>query len=241
LHKEIVNETKDRKSADKTLQSNINKETTQRKTADKTLQKNINNETKNRKNADKVLQNNINAETKERKSADKTEKKERILGDKKLQNNINVVDNNSKSRDNTLQTNIDNEATTRATADNNLQSNINNTNSRIDDVSNRVSKLEATQYVVKTELKFIREKHLEVGVYGEYNVGRSVCSEVGLNVVIPIGESYQDRENKKINTRLTALENKVGTSAVIERTLDSKGKVKSISISQGQLQVNGEF
>ena len=77
---------------------------------------------------------------------------------------------------------------------------------RIDGVSNRVSKLEKTQYVIRTELKFIREKHLEVGVYGEYNVGRSLCSEVGLNIVIPIGEGYQDRENKKVNARLDRIE-----------------------------------
>ena len=112
---------------------------------------------------------------------------------------------------------------------------------RIDDVSNRVSKLEKTQFVVKTELKFIREKHLEVGVYGEYNVGRSVCSEVGLNIVIPIGESYLDRENKRINTRLDRLEQNLGQSAVITKVVDTKGNTKSISISQGQLAVSGKF
>jgi len=145
------------------------------------------------------------------------------------------------NRIDTSNTNINSEATVRSSADTKLQNNINSANSRIDDVSNRVSKLERTQYVVKTELKFIREKHLEVGVYTEYNAGRNVVSEVGLNIVIPIGESYLDRENKKINARLTALEHKVGTAAVIERTVDSKGNVKSISITEGQLRVNGQF
>ena len=216
LGNRITNETNSRIQAD-------TKEKQQRIAGDKKLDNKINTETKDRKSADKVLQNNINTETKERKSADKTEKSARILGDKKLQ------------------TNIDNEATTRATVDTTLQNNINSTNSRIDDVSNRVSKLEKTQYVIKTELKFIREKRLEVGVYTEYNVGRNVCSEVGLNIVIPIGDSYLDRENKKINSRLDRLEQKVGGATIIERTLDKKGKVKSISISQGQLAVNGEF
>jgi hypothetical protein len=165
----------------------------------------------------------------------------RINGDNLLQNNINVVNTNSQNRDITLQNNINNEATTRSNADNKLQSNINNVNSRVDDVSNRVSALEKTQYIIKTELKFIREKHLEVGVYGAYNVGRNVCSEVGLNVVIPIGESYLDRENKRINTRLDRIERNLGQSTVIERVVDKKGKVKSISISQGQLSVNGQF
>jgi len=194
------------------LNSGLYSETTNRINGDSLLQTNINTVNNNSVNRDSVLQTNINTEATTRSNADNT-----------LQNNINVADNNSQTRDNKLQTNI------------------NSANSRIDDVSNRVSALERTQYVVKTELKFIREKHLEVGVYAEYNAGRNVCSEVGLNIVIPIGNSYLDRENKKINTRLDRLEQKVGTSAVIERTVDSKGNVKSISISQGILSVNGTY
>jgi tetrahydromethanopterin S-methyltransferase subunit G len=147
----------------------------------------------------------------------------RIIGDNNLQNNVDVVNNNSVGRDI------------------NLQNNINSVNNRVDNVEHRVSALEKTQYVVKTEVKFIREKHLEVGVYGEYNVGRSNCSEIGVNIVIPIGNSYLDRENKKINTRLDRLEQKVGGATIIERTIDKKGVVRSISISQGQLAVSGEF
>lgn len=136
---------------------------------------------------------------------------------------------------------ITNETSERKKADTKLQNNINNVNSRVDDVSNRVSALEKTQYVIKTELKFIREKHLEVGVYGAYNVGRNVCSEVGLNVVIPIGESYLDRENKRINARLDRLEHNLGQSTVITKVLDKNGKQKSINISQGQLNYRKEF
>jgi cell division septum initiation protein DivIVA len=62
-----------------------------------------------------------------------------------------------------------------------------------------------------------------------------------VNIVIPIGNSYLDRENKKINTRLDRLEQKVGGATIIERTIDKKGVVRSISISQGQLAVSGEF
>lgn len=168
--------------------------------------------------------------------------------DQTLQNNINIETTTRENGDNLLQNNINMEALSRTSVETNsidrdkvLQTNINNVNDRVNDVEHRVSRLERTQYVLRGEVKFIREKHLEVGVYSEYNVGRSACSEVGVNVVIPIGESYQDRENKKIITRLTALEQKVGTATVIERTLDNKGKVKSISISQGQIAVNGEF
>ena len=91
------------------------------------------------------------------------------------------------------------------------------------------------------EIKFIREKHLEVGIYNVYSSTRNTMAEVGLNIVIPIGESYQDRENKKINSRLNKLEQKLCATTIIERTLDNKGKVKTIHISQGQVSINGEF
>jgi hypothetical protein len=125
--------------------------------------------------------------------------------------------------------------------DSKLQNNINNTNSRIDNTNNRVDKLEQMQINVRTELKFIRERHLEVGLYSVYSTTRSVMSEVGLNIVIPIGESYQDREAKKVNARLNRLEKQMGNSAVIEKTLDSRGNIKSISISSGKVAFGGEF
>jgi hypothetical protein len=237
LNKALDKEIDNRILGDKILTSNLDTETKDRKIADDNLQLGIND-----------VKNDLNNEAVVREKADNT-----------LQTNINSVDVNSQSRDNNLQNNINSEANTRAISDTQLQTNINkeavtrynedkqlnnyinSVNSRVDDVSNRVSALERTQYVVKTELKFIREKHLEVGAYAEYNVGRSTCSEVGLSITIPLGESYLDRENKKINTRLDRLEQKIGQSAVIERTLDNKGKVKSIRISQGQLSVNGQF
>lgn len=124
---------------------------------------------------------------------------------------------------------------------NNLQNNINNANSRIDNINNRVSNLEKRQINIRTELKFIRERYLEVGLYSVYSTTRSTMAEVGLNVVIPIGESYQDREAKKVNMRLNRLEKQIGNSAVIEKTLDSRGNIKSISISSGKVAFGGAF
>ena len=255
LGNRITKETSQRKTADKKLDNKINTETTDRKKADKVLQGNINTETKQRKLADKQLQNNINTETQDRKTADKVEKKARILGDKKLQNNINVVDTNSQNRDINLQDNINTETTGRVNGDNFLNSRINDTNivvdshsktlqdheQRISNLNGRVGKLEKTQVNIRTEVKFIREKHLEVGVYSTYSTTRSVCSEVGLNVVIPIGESYLDRENTKINARLDRIDKQLGNSTVITKTIDSKGNTKSLQISQGQLSINGDF
>jgi hypothetical protein len=255
LQESIDIESMTREMIDSQLQDNINVvstalhvESNNRALADEELTDSILSEISRAVGVEGILQENIDKEIESRE-----------IADGELQNNINIVDNNSQNRDTTLQTNINNEANTRGVADTQLQNNINSestnriigdnklqndintVNNRVDNVEHRVKKLEKTQYVIHGELKFVREKHLEVGIYTEYNVGRSVCSEVGINIIIPIGESYLDRENKKINSRLTALENKGGIATVIERTVDTKGKVKSISITEGTLLVNGEF
>ena len=148
---------------------------------------------------------------------------------------------NLQNEDITLQSNIDTEVVNRVNGNNNLQNNINSVNSRVDNLDNRIKKLEKTQFTIRTELKFIREKHLELGIYNVYSTTRNVCSEVGINIIIPIGENYLDRENKKINARLDKIEKQLGNSTIIERTVDNTGKVKSIRISEGKVSVNGEF
>ncbi len=87
----------------------------------------------------------------------------------------------------------------------------------------------------------MRKKHLEMGAYTKYNTNRSMVSEVGLNVVVPIGKGYQDIENEKINARLNRLEQKVGGIAVVEKTLDSKGNLKSVSISDSGFSLTGTY
>jgi hypothetical protein len=126
-------------------------------------------------------------------------------------------------------------------SDTKINNEILNQNNKIDNISNRVSKLEKTQFMVRTELKFIREKHLEVGIYNAYSFTRNACTEVGINVVIPIGNSYLDRENKRINARLDRLDKQLGNSAIITRTVSSKGKLTSIEITNGQVVTNGKF
>ena len=223
------------------LDNKIDNETTTRNNADNNLNNIITKETKSRKSADKRLQKNINTETKERKTADKTEKKARILEDKKLQNNINKADINSQNRDVVLQDNLNNEAYIRGNADNYLSSNINAVNSRVDNINKRVNNLEGTQYNARTELKFIRKKNFEVGVYSMFNSNRKTVSEVGINVVIGVGESYLDKENKITKQRLANIEEKLGNMPVLEKVVDSNGMVRSIRISGGQIQINKEF
>ena len=90
----------------------------------------------------------------------------------------------------------------------------NETNSRQDrtlqDHESRIGTLEETQVNVRGELKFIREKNFEVGVYSKYNTNRNVCSEVGLSITINLGESYTDREIRNMNKKI----------AVLQKTMD---------------------
>ena len=156
------------------------------------------------------------------------------MGDKGDQGLQGLIGLNGKDVDPSTVTNLQNTDTT-------LNNRINDTNNKLNGVSKRVSRLERTQFVIHGEVKFIREKHLEVGVYTEYNIGRSKVSEVGIAITVPIGESYLDRENKQIKSRLDRLERSVGQTAVIEKTVDEKGNTKSIRISRAGLQVDRSF
>jgi hypothetical protein len=211
------------------LDNRIDTETNDRIIGDNYLQGNINTEILYREKADKKLNNKINNEAIYRKQTDK-----------KLQKNINVVDKNSKQRDIALQNNINNEAIVRTNTDTQLQKNIDNTNSRIDDVSNRVSTLEKTQYNVKTQVNFIREKNYEMGVYSIYNSNRNIVSEIGIAITLGTGKSWTETQIEKQNKRLDNLENKLGISPVIERTIEN-GKIKSIRIMDNGLAVDNKF
>jgi len=224
------------------LDGKIDTETTNRIKGDNKLNKKINKINNNSIDRDIVLQDNINVvkddlniETKQRKQADKAEKRARILGDKKLQNNINTVDTNSKNRDTTLQNNINNEALTRFNEDTSLNNRITdvanfnnyinerqdrtlaNHESRLNNHEGRLGKLEETQFNIRGEVQFIREKNFTVGVYGKYNTNRQVCSEVGLSITIGIGKSWTEREIDKVNDKVAKLE------ALIQKQLERAG------------------
>ena len=213
----------ERIAGDKKLHKEIVNETKERKQADKEIRTDLKQETKDRKSADKTLQKNINTETKERKIADRTEKRERILGDKKLQDNINIVDSNSISRDTAL------------------QNNINSVNSRVNDVSNRVGKLEKTQVIAELGVRILDTKHLSVIPYLQQNFTRQKVSEVGVKCLIKIGKSYEEKLIEDTNSRVKELEKKMGGMPIITKVVDKKGKLISIRIEENGLSVGGEF
>lgn len=170
-----------------------------------------------------------------------TETNNRISEDNLLQNNINTEQFDRIQLGNDLTTNINGETTQRKNADTTLNNRINDTNNKVDNLDHRVGKLEQTQYKIQTEFRVIDTKRVTISPYISNNLTRNKLDEAGVRITIKLGTSYEEREINKTNARLSAIESKIGTSAVITRTLDNKGKVKSIEINNGQLTVNGKF
>lgn len=166
-----------------------------------TLNTNLSNETTNRINGDTILQNNIN-----------TVDTNSINRDNVLQTNINTVDNNSIYRDNVLQSNINNVNTVQTNWNQRQDaeiSNINNTldnhEQRIGNLEHEVSKLDATQMVVHSELVLQQGRREKIGVYSEYNFTRSKVSEVGISITIALDDSYEMKEIDKLNEKVARL------------------------------------
>jgi len=205
----------------------LTKEIKERIDGDKNLQTQIENETENRKVDITSLQSALNAEADVRYSTDcalqtniSNEQTRALIAEGNLQANINQTNINSINRDSSLrndltaetlnrigtdtilQKNIDIEALNRFNADSILQRNINNTNTRIDEVNNRVSKLERTQFKVQTEFRIIDTKTFSVSPYVSSNFTRNCVDEAGLRIVFKIGKSYEEREIDKLREKI---------------------------------------
>lgn len=139
-----------------------------------------------------------------------------------------------KNGDTTLQNNINQEAVNRINGDNYL-------NNRIDDVSNRVSKLEKTQYVIENDFRIFDNKHITISPFIRENITRSKMDTVGIRFTIKIGKSYEEKLIENTNARVTAIETKLGIAPIIEKTIDSKGHLTSVKITNNNLLVERKF
>jgi len=123
----------------------------------------------------------------------------------------------------------------------NLKNNINSTNSRVDDLSNRVGRLEKTQVVAELGVRVYDSKHLSITPYIQQNFTRAKVSEIGVKFLFKIGKSYEEKLIENTNQRVKAIETRLGVSPVITRVVDKKGNVISIGIEENGLSINGEF
>jgi len=176
-----------------------------------------------------------------------------------LQNNINIETDNRIIGDNNLQNNINNEVLTRFNEDtklsnkvidvNNKQTEWNNRQdktlqdheNKITDLNNRMEKLEQTQFVLETSFRILDTRRISIRPFLRQNFSRGKIDIVGLKIDIKLGSSYEEKLIKKVNARLDLIEKIIGNSPIIERTINEKGELKSISISNGKLLVNKEF
>ena len=199
LNKNDLAEQQTRAAADKTLQGNIDKEAKARQDADTA-------EATARDAADKTLQGNIDKEAKARQDADTAEATARDAADKTLQGNI---DKEAKARqdadtaeatarnaaDKVLQGNVDNEAATRQAADQNLQNQINNNSTSINDLYGRYSSLKTDINKVGARSAALAGLHpLDFDPANKLNFAVASGSFKGENSVA-LGAFYRPNEN----------------------------------------------
>lgn len=84
----------------------------------------------------------------------------------------------------------------------NQDSTLRSHNDRLNGLEKRTNRLEETQVNIDTELQFIRDKNLTVGLYGKYDVRHNRVPEVGVRVVIGIGKSWTERQIDKVTSEL---------------------------------------
>ena len=170
LNKNDLAEQQTRAAADKTLQGNIDKEAKARQDADTA-------EATARDAADKTLQGNIDKEAKARQDADTAEATARNAADKVLQGNV------------------DNEAATRQAADQNLQNQINNNSTSINDLYGRYSSLKTDINKVGARSAALAGLHpLDFDPANKLNFAVASGSFKGENSVA-LGAFYRPNEN----------------------------------------------
>lgn len=112
---------------------------------------------------------------------------------------------------------------------------------RINDLDNRINKLEQTQYVLETSFRILDTKRITLRPFFRQNFTKNKVDVVGLKIDVKLGQSYEEKLISKVNARLDLLEKTIGNAPVIEKVVDNKGNVKSISIIGNGLKVNGGF
>jgi hypothetical protein len=133
-----------------------------------------------------------------------------------------------------LQNNINAESSARASADTQLSN-------RIDSLSNRLSKLERTQFVAEFDFRIYDSKRLTISPFFRTNFTRGKIDTVGVRFTIKLGRSYEEKLIEKTNARVDIIERKLGQTAIVEKELDTTGHVKSIRIIDGGLAIDGTF
>jgi hypothetical protein len=89
---------------------------------------------------------------------------------------------------------------------NNLQNSINSNSSSINNLNNRLDNLEETQSIVGAEVRILDTKKWTVTLFADYSENRQMIDRTGIKFTYKIGSSYEEREIKKLQQRIEALE-----------------------------------
>jgi hypothetical protein len=148
---------------------------------------------------------------------------------------------NLQNTDTILQNNINTESVERINNHTTLNNRINDTNSRIDNVSNRVSKLEKTQLKAQLEFRVLDTKRVTVSPYVSQDFTRGCIDEAGVRITIKLGTSYEEREIIKTNKRLDNLETYLGTPEVKEAIQQVRMNKIKVNTNGKSFWINKEF
>jgi hypothetical protein len=90
----------------------------------------------------------------------------------------------------------------------NLQNSINQNTTETNKLNDRVNELEETQNIIGGVLRIKDTKKWTIDLFVDYSTDRQIVDRQGIRFTYKMGESYQDKENKRLEARIQALENK---------------------------------
>ena len=112
---------------------------------------------------------------------------------------------------------------------------------RIDNLDKRVSRLEETKYLFETVLRLTDTAKTRIEIFDSYDVRHSQNFAIGVRFTYKMGKSYEEKMIEKTNKRIDKIEARLGVMPILEKVVDEKGNVKSISISDNGASLSGKF
>jgi hypothetical protein len=85
---------------------------------------------------------------------------------------------------------------------------VNELNNKIDNNSNRIDKLEESQYIVGGVLRIKSTKKWDVDLFADYSTNRQMIDRSGIRFTYKVGTSYTDKRINDLEKRLNNLENR---------------------------------
>jgi hypothetical protein len=102
---------------------------------------------------------------------------------------------------------------------NKFQNEINSNTKAINDLGNRVTDLESTQYIVGTEIRVYDSKKWTVSTFVDYTSTRNMIDRAGVRITYKVGQSAEEKQITQLQARLDRLE---GVQEVKQRSDDAE-------------------